>query len=230
MDDKDAALAQGLADASGFEFEAFVADLGDQLYQLLCAPGDLVLSRLLEVAPPVVRFAGLPADIGQFALVGIATAVWLGAILCTMVAYRVLFDLYVTIRGYGGRIHQGYMRVGRNMARRSTIAARAPARRREARHIEPTISEEVELGELEYAVLRCHGEVGRGHAMTAADLADALDVRISQTRKAIETLVSLQLMGMAPGAGREGGAYRLTPHGEGFLAACGGVSMTPVRA
>jgi hypothetical protein len=96
-----------------------------------------------------------------------------------------------------------------------------------ARAIEPTISEEVQLGELECAVLRCHGGLPLGRVLTAAYIADALDVRVSQTRKALDILVMLQLIDIASGAGRGDHTYRLTPHGERFLAACSAVAAAP---
>jgi DNA-binding MarR family transcriptional regulator len=177
------------------------------------------------------RFIGMPDDVDTVLAASLATVVWLGSLVLLMTAYRLARDLYITILGYSHRIQQRWMRVGRNAARRTSIAARGVARKRSERPIEPTISEEVELGELEYAVLRCHGELGRGPGLTAADIAEALDLRISQIRKAVEVLLMLQLIDVVSGAaGHANGTYRLTPHGQGFLAACTAVAAAPVAA
>ena len=231
MDEKDAALAQDLTTSAGLQAEVLLAELATWLQQVFCLPGEYALTRALEYAPLMFRFIGIPEEGGGMLGASLAAVIWLGSVLLLLTAYRLTSDLYITITGYANRARQRWLRVGRNAARRTGIAARTAVRKRTDRPIEPTISEEVELGELEYAVLRCHGELGPGIGLTAADVAEALDVRISQIRKALQVLLMLQLIkGVSGVPGQANGTYRLTPHGEGFLAACSAVAAAPVAA
>ena len=230
MGEKDAALTQGLAEGLADRAPALTASLGDALYQIFCYPGTYVLEQLLIRAPAVVRFAGLPVDPQHPLTVGVAAATWFAAIFALLSIYRVAREAYFTILGYAGRLHQGYLRIGRTAARRSTIAARRPGRQRTDHVVEPTISEEVQLGELEYAVLHVQADAGRTAALSATDIAEALNVRMSQAKRSIEVLLMLQLLAIAPRPGRRETVYRLTPHGEGFLAACSGTAAGPAAA
>jgi predicted ArsR family transcriptional regulator len=73
-------------------------------------------------------------------------------------------------------------------------------------------------------------EAGRHATLSATDIAEALNVRMSQAKRSIEVLLMLQLLAIAPRPGRREPVYRLTPHGEGFLAACSGTAAGPAAA
>jgi DNA-binding MarR family transcriptional regulator len=230
MGEKDAALTQGLAEGLADRAPTLTAGLGEALYQGFCFPGTYLLEHLFVRAPAVVRFAGLPVDPHHPLTIGVAAMAWIAAIIALVSIYRVARETYFTVLGYAGRLHQGYLRFGRKAARRSTLAVHRPARQRNGQVVEPTISEEVHLGELEYAVLHVQADAGRNGALSASDIAESLNVRMSQAKRSIEILLMLQLLAIATRPGRREPVYRLTPHGEGFLAACTGTAAGPATA
>jgi hypothetical protein len=190
--------------------------IGHWLYQGFCLPGDYLLSTY---APMLDNWVEIPTAPGGILAGVIAGVVWLSALILTVKAGRWIHDAYITIAGYSMRGQQATLRVGRNVSRRLKIAGRSFGLGPQAR-IAPTISEEVALGELEYAVLRCHGALPPDKRLTAEEIANALGVRISQARKALQGLLLLRLIdGTTAGGGHREGRYRLTRYGEGFLTA-----------
>jgi DNA-binding MarR family transcriptional regulator len=174
------------------------------------------------------RLVDLPVAPGSMLAVVVAAVVWLGALILIVKVCRWIHDAYITIAAYAMLGQQASLRVGRNVSRRLKIAANGFGPRRHAR-VAPTLSEAVELGELEYAVLRCHGGLPPDEGLTVEEIADALDVRRSQARKALKSLVLLRLIDGTTGSGRNReGSYRLTPHGESFLTACNTMAAGPI--
>jgi hypothetical protein len=204
-------------------------DFGQWLYQGFCAPGDLALSVLQTHVPAIVDFVALPDTPGSLMAAILAGTLWVCAFIIVLKLCRALHDAYITVIGYLTRAEQATLRVGRNGARRVGIAARTLKRRSDLR-IAPTISEEIELGEIEYALLRCHDGSQRGRSLSLDDMAASLGVRVSQVQNALRSLVALEFLDAAESGPRRKRElrYRLTRHGEGFLAACNGMRTEPL--
>ena len=209
--------------------QALLSDPGQWLYLVYCLPGDYLAPVLSSHATAVLRFAGMPAVSTEALIPWLSGAVWIGSIVLVVLVWRFIHDLYITTRGYARRFQQGWQRIWRNAARRSTIASRLRDRTGTGPRIEPTISQEVSLGELEYAVLRCHGDLAPGRTLTAVEVAELLGANVSRAKEAFESLSILQLVAVSSMSHPEGTTHRLTPQGEAFLAACGGASVDPLR-
>lgn len=212
----DAAVTQNLGTFPTGEVSAIATGIGQWLYHFFCLPGDYMLSTY---APVLGELIDLPSAPGSTMAGVLAGAVWLSALILTVKVYNWIHDVRITIAGYATRGQQASLRVGRNASRRLKIAIRGFTIERQ-RRIAPTVSSEVELGELEYAVLRCHGGLPPDRRLTVEEIADSLDIGRSQARKALESLVLLRLIdGTSTGAGNREGRYRLSRYGEGFLTA-----------
>jgi hypothetical protein len=220
MTERNAELAKGFTMTLVEQTQTLLQNVGQLVYQGYCLPGQYALSIFLGGAPPAPGLVGPPIVAGDQLTALVAGAIWLCAILLAVKVCRVMRDLYITARGYTRRINHRWQRIFRNAACRSMIASKAAGRGRTGVRVEPTLFREVDLGELEDAVLRCHGELGPGGTLTAFDAADALGVSVGQTRKVFQTLTMLQLTDVASRSRPGEDAYRLTPYGESFLAAC----------
>jgi DNA-binding MarR family transcriptional regulator len=220
-----AAAAQNLTTIPANEVPSLATGIGQWLYQGFCSPGEYILSTY---GPVLGQLVDLPVAPGSMLAGVVAGVVWLAALILIVKVCRWIHDAYVTIAACAMLGQQALLRVRRNASRRLKIAANGFGPRRQAR-VAPTLSEEVELGELEYAVLRCHGGLPPDKRLTVEEIADALDVRRSQARKALQSLVLLRLIdGTTGSGGNREGRYRLTPHGETFLTACRTMAAGPI--
>jgi DNA-binding MarR family transcriptional regulator len=207
------------------EVPSLATGIGQWLYQGFCLPGDYMLSTY---GPVLGTLVDLPVAPGSMLAGVVAGVVWLGTLILIVKVCRWIHDAYITIAAYAMLGQQASLRVGRKVSRRLKIAASNFGSRRQAR-VAPTLSDEVELGELEYAVLRCQGGLPPDKRLTVEEIADALDIRRSQARKALQSLVLLRLIDGTTGSGmKRGGRYRLTPHGESFLTACNTMAEGPI--
>lgn len=158
----DAAAAQSLTTIPANDVPSLVTGIGQWLHHGFCFPGDYMLSTY---GPVLSRFVDLPVVPGSTLAGVVAGVVWLSALILILKVCRWIYDAYITIAAYATRGQQASLRVGRNVSRRLRIAAKGSGLRRQAR-VAPTISEEVELGELEHAVLRCHGGLPADRRLT----------------------------------------------------------------
>ncbi|HSN72896.1 MAG TPA: helix-turn-helix domain-containing protein [Steroidobacteraceae bacterium] len=230
MGETDAAMVHEASTTAASSMQSLPAEMLARSYELFRLPADALFAIVGEHAPPLVRWSGFPGEFGDLTAPYVAALLWALAVIAVVVVYRAIRDAYVTACGYTRRFQEAWLRIGRNASRRSRLERKVAGSRRHTRGPDPTISEEIELGELEYAVLRCHADLIPGRGVTAAQVAESLDVRISQIRRALEVLSMLQLIVRVSRSSPGEDAFRLTPHGEGFLAACSGYAPSSVAA
>ena len=228
MAESDAALMQVSVGAFSEQAEVLLSYLGQWLYLVYCLPGEYLAPVLSGHATSALRLAGVPMVSADALVPWLAGTAWIASIVLVVLAWRLMRDLYITTRGYARRFHQGCKRIWRNAARRSTIAARLRDRAGNSIRIEPTFSEEINLGELEYAVLHHHRELSPGRTLSAMDVAESVGVSVSRAKEAFESLSMLQLVAVSSMSHPDGVTHRLTPQGEAFLAACSGAVVDPL--
>ena len=225
MAESEAALTQVSVGTFSDPAQVLLSDLAQLLYRVFCLPGEYLAPMLLDHASAVLRLAGVPIVSADALVPWLAGTAWIGSIVLVVLAWRLMRDLYITTRGYARRFHQGWKRIVRNAARRLTIASRIRDRAGNSIRIEPTISEEINLGELEYAVLCHHRALAPGRTLTAIDVAESVGVSVSRAKEAFASLSMLQLVAVSSMSHPDGTTHRLTPQGEAFLAACGGAAV-----
>lgn len=225
MADSEVAHTQGFIATFADRAQGLLSNLAQLLYQVYCLPGEQLSLMLSGDATSVLHIAGLSTDTADSLIPWLAGAAWIGSLVMAVLAWRVMHDAYITARGYTRRIHEAWKRIWRNAARRSSIAKRTKVRECHGMRAEPTITEEIDLGELEHAVLLCYGGLAPGRALTATNVAESVGVSASRARQAFETLSMLQLIAVSPVSDPGDNTHRLTPQGESFLVACSGASV-----
>jgi hypothetical protein len=225
MAESEADLAQDAVTSFSEQAQVTLSNLAQFLYQVYCLPADYLSSMLSGHAVPILQMAGLPMDSADSLIPWLAAPVWIGTVLLAVVAWRFTHDLYITVRGYARRLHDAWKRIWRNAALRSSLEAQARGRGRSSVRIEPTITEEVNLGELEYAVLRCHLELAPGRTLTVTDIAETVGVSVRRAKEAFEILSMLQLIAASSMSKPGEKKHHLTPQGEVFLASCSGAPV-----
>ena len=225
MAESEVAHTQGFIASFADRTQGLLSNLAQLLYQVFCLPGEQLSLMLSGDATSVLHIAGLTTDTADSLIPWLAGAVWIGSLVMAVLAWRVMHDAYITAKGYTRRIHEAWKRIWRNAARRSSIAKRTKVRECDGMRAEPTITGEIDLGELEHAVLLCYGGLAPGRALTATNVAESVGVSASRARQAFETLSMLQLIAVSPVSDPGDNTHRLTPQGESFLVACSGASV-----
>ncbi|HKE46091.1 MAG TPA: hypothetical protein VKB41_16270 [Steroidobacteraceae bacterium] len=213
-------MQSGTSDTSA-DFLGALTDAGQWLSRAFFAPGDHALSILGTHAPQVLQALGVSAsDRGSVASGIISGIAWFVALILIILACKLIRDLDRVLTAACGRLYQAFLRAGRNVLRRLSIAFRFFELRRQARQAGAQAPEHITLTALEFAVLQAHARLTPGHLLTVSGIVSALKVRsATHVEKALSRLAGLSLIHRTFGAGDGEDGFRLTGPGELFLAA-----------
>jgi hypothetical protein len=196
------------------------AEVARQAQAVFFAPGDYVLSLILEYAPSLARAAGLTtADYGGLVPILFSSLFWLAVLLLLRACYLFVRELFRTVFASIRNACRGVLRVAR--ASRTAIVCLFKRPNRAARQAALAAIEEIELNDLELAVLRVQGRLAPGYIVTARDVARRLAATGWQVQQALARLRRLQLVDTALGSGDGEEGYRLTSLGKHFVEAHG---------
>ena len=180
-------------------------------------PGDWLIWTVATYAPPIARFLELGSSAYGGILSGFMSAfVWLASLLAVIIVYGSVRDFD---RALTGMIHRGFVETRRKIRVGLALLgywwrSRRPKSPKQS-HVE--FSEEVELSAVELQVLRLHGDLKHGYALSESEIAAKLALRRNRAEEALARLRKLGLIETTLGGGENEGAYRLTGAGRGLL-------------
>ncbi len=208
------------------EIQSALIDIVLWLYHAFFMPGDRFLAKFpgLDVAGHGRVVSGL-----------LSAALWLGAILLIVGAYRLIRDLDRTLTSFVARLYEELQRAWRVVARRMTIAVRSFALERRARLARTEVLELPALSALQLRILELHSGLPPAHLLTSSDITRELQMRSADVNVVLGTLRKLSLVERTLGADDGEHGYRLTRAGEVLLASCSRVqpakeTSSPPRA
>jgi len=186
------------------DLRSALLDIALWLYRGFFLPGDQLLSQ----------FPGLCfASHGRIVSGLVSAAAWLAAIVLIVVICRVIRDVDQALTAYVVRAYQELQRAVRVLARRMSIE-------RQARLTMPEVSEQPALSGVQLEILQGHAMLPPGHLLTPNDIANSLEMRLTDVERALGALRKLSLIERTFGAGDGEDGYRLTRAGQVLLAAC----------
>jgi hypothetical protein len=198
-----------------------MAELWARVYNSYFLPGDYALDLLSARAPGVAEFLGFAEPYHGSVPSGVLSAcVWLTAIACCGIVAEYFRRLDNALTAYAALAFRESVRGSRIARRRFATLLRVPRRARGG-HPTSTIANEIELNDLETAVLRVHGQLRPGFALTASDVSGVLRIRASQAQRVLERLKNLHLLDRAFGTSDGEGSYLLSGLGKALLTARG---------
>ena len=193
------------------ELRSALLDIALWLYRGFFLPGDQLLSQF-----PGLYFASH----GHIVSGLVSAVIWLAAIVLIVMIYRFIRDVDRAVTAYIVRLYEEMQRAVRVVARRVSIALRSYALAREARLARTEVSELPALSGVQLEILQTHAMLPPGHLLTPHDIANSLEMRVTDVERALGALRKLSLVERTFGAGDGEDGYRLTRAGQVLLAAC----------
>lgn len=226
MDRDEVDLASPWGNDMNVDGEITLADVGLWLKHVFFLPGDFLLSTLLAFLPGLGADFGLSeADLGGPVSAVLSCIAWLFCLICVVLVVRRILRACVDLADYVVAM----VRAGH---RRATIAKNSMASRlsrpwfgRASAASEGPM--DVELDEVDMAVLRVEARLQPGYVLTAVEIADRLRVQPSRAQRALRKLDGLGLVDYTFSSMDGYDGYRLTRAGDMYLAACGSSSPSP---
>lgn len=196
-----------LGDGAGWLLEAFFV------------PGDWILWAVQTYAPSLATF--LELDNGDYggALAGaLSAATWFALFIALIWTCSAVRELDRALTDFFVRTYLETRRKLRIGATLLVYRLRRLLRRRAAAQPQIAVPEELEISEQELLALRLHLGLAPGYALAVSEVAGALDLGRSETRKLLDRLRQLQLLSSTLGGCEGESAYTLAPAGRSFLA------------
>lgn len=199
------------------DWTAFLEDAGNRLYELYISPVTWVMSMLASHAPGLVDNPGVAAgnEVRLWPII-LASLMWILLALA-------IFKIVALIRN-GLRITEAWIRL---IHFRLSLAVRGfktqlvcklrqwlPHRRTSGITVVP----EIDMDEIDMAVLRAMSARGPGFAMSAPDLAERVRLRPTQVQRRLDKLRRSNMLEDVIGSTDGYDNYRLSNSGFTFLA------------
>jgi hypothetical protein len=183
-----------------------LAGIARWLYHVFFLPGDYILFVTISHAPEIADFLGVsPVDHGGTLTGFLSLLIWLTVIVSARSVHNMIrralraWAFWISTVCLQIRIK---MQLAKNL-RQKMDTAYAPT--------------EVQLAELETAVLRAVASLAPGHTLTAPDVTTVLRVLPSEAQHALDKLKELRLVDDTIGSVDGYIGYRITLMGEIFL-------------
>lgn len=185
----------------------------------LLAPGERILDWVIVRVPHVAESFAIRSVDDAPALVAVLSLVsWILAAILIKAAYNVIRDATLCVaslyrRGVSAAAYRLRM-IGR--------AITAPARRIDMQLARRKLRflEEFEISELQLAILRAQSTRPPGHAITAIEAAEELNIRPLRAQQALSSLTTLHLMEVSFATSDGCPGYFLTRPGQAYVASC----------
>lgn len=181
---------------------ATLHDLAVSAYDVFLWPGTYVLSRLPVYAPELARQLGVGIDANGIVMLAVVSAVlWT---LSSLLAWKI-------VRIFCTRVYYAGLRL------KTFFVSRIQVRNRRRNLSEPVPIPDVELDDLDLAVLDMGSTLPPGLALTAAELSGQLTKRPSRVQQSLDKLRSYGLIDDAIGSTDGFDNYYLTRSGAALL-------------
>lgn len=199
---------------------------GNSVSGMFLWPGDLVLSRLIELAPVLAAELGIAGSEASFVLrVAVSMVLWLFA---TLVAIRVVRLGRDAARTVAAIVRAMVYRASQSLRNQKTrlvcFLRRLVPRRRSA---DDSGLPGVEFDDLDLAVLQTAAALGTGFAISAPELAERFTMRPAQVQRSLDKLSSNRMLDYVIGSTDGFDNYRLSVPGAAFIASWQRNSPTP---
>jgi len=192
-------------------------DPGKVIYDAFLLPGDFVLTQFVAHAPTLALGLGIGGEGDGLMLPAVLSLlVWL---LLVVVAWKFIRLLQNVARIVNAKIRTICFRTScgiRNVKTKLVCKFRELIPRRRSSRAD-TIPE-VQLDNLDLAVLRTSGALAPGFALSAPELAGQLTMRPAQVQRSLDKLRKYELVDSVIGSTDGFDNYRLTQSGAFFLA------------
>ena len=187
------------------------------VYGLFLLPGDVLLSQIAVVAPSFAVSLGYDGtQYSDTATVVVASAVWALVAIIIWRVYSLVRDL---VRLVVALVMSIYYRVSNFVQGvRTALVCRFRNLLPHRTSLHGTTSQEVELDDLDLAILRAVAAKGPGFAMSAPDLAQIFKVLPSQVQKSLDRLSGNKMLESVVGSTDGYDNYRVSPSGATFAA------------
>ena len=194
-----------------------IGDVWAWLEHLLFMPGDAALSLLLTYAPTLAEFFELsPDNYGSPFSKFVSIGVWLLVLILSGITYNAIRNFDRAFTAYISGRYDELTRVLRIMRRKVTSWVGLMQHRYRTKSPSVIVAD-VELEELEAAVLRCHASVDDFQVLTASEVSAALKLPLRQVQSALRKLSEFRLVerGFGTDEGHEG--HHITQAGQIYL-------------
>lgn len=194
-----------------------IGEAGSWLQEVFFLPGDWLIWMLATYVPAAAKFLEIGAGDYRGVLSGFLSALaWLALIVVGGVTWAALRDLDRTLTD---RIERSYAETLRRLRVARALLAYRFRRAKAASASEAVVefADEIDLAPDELRVLRLHGQVGPGYALSISEIAASLKLQRHEVRKLVIRLKQLQLLDSTVGGSEGESAYRLTRAGRAFL-------------
>lgn len=219
MDDDETNFLDSMIERLGVDSPVSLEEVPSLLYELFFLPGEYLIEQILLYSPSTAAYLALsPADSRGLVAVLVSTTVWLIVLWLLFAIYKLFREIVLTIAAWIRRtcmmivatIRAAHRLVSYRLRRLNPLNW-------SSRLSSAAIIENIELNDLEMAVLRSYGELPAGYAMTAVDVAAGLRVRVAAAQKTLERLKQMRLIEgtLSTRDGHE--AYRSSATGRAFL-------------
>lgn len=194
-------------------------DLGHMIYDVFTLPGEIILSRLLAIAPGLASLAGIEGNDDPVLLpLLFALLVWLILLAAILRTLGWLKDLGRALLGHLQAFAFRCSLLLHNMKRRF---ARPLQLIRSWRQPDGVTAERIDFNDLDVAILRTAIAQPPGIAVSAPELADHFRLRPSQVQRSLDRLTAYRMLESVIGSTDGFDNYRLTPSGTAFISAMG---------
>ena len=187
--------------------------LGDAFF----VPGDWLIWAVATYVSPLARFLELgPSAYGGILSGFVSAFAWLASLLIVIIVNGKVQDFDQALTAM---IRRGFAETRRRI--RVSIALLGyrwrSLRPKSAKQAQVEVAQEIELSAVELEVLRLHGDLQRGYALSESEIAAKLELRKNRTEEVLGRLRKLGLIETTLGGGGGETAYRLTGAGRGLL-------------
>jgi len=199
------------------EWLTILRDIGNAIYELFVMPGDFVLSWFVVQAPVVASGLGIDSDHSAFMMRAVLSLlIW--CLLAVAVWKLVRLWQYIA-RIISAAIRTVFFRISqamRGLKTRLVCKFRQLVPRR--RSSSANAFSEVDLNDLDLAVLRYAVVRGPGFAISAPELAEQFTLRPAQVIRSLVKLQNNKMLDYVIGSTDGFDNYRLTKSGAVFMA------------
>ena len=194
-----------------------VEDASGWFWHLLFLPGDWAVDFLLEAAPNVASALDLgPASHGGVASTTLSIMFWLAVLIVCGLLINAVRDFDRAVTSFVLRQWQELVRGLRILRRRVSSAVNMRRRRRQERRTGIDVGE-VQLGQLETAVLSCYAGLDEARTLSAPDVSAVTKHSLRETQRALLRLVAHRLIQPAFGTDDGHPCYQITQAGQIYL-------------